>query len=397
MSRALSIALFLPAGVPAVDDIGFHVMADADALARRGHAVALFGPSDETTLVRRGRDAIAALRAGDAAPVMPQSGEVRTIALGRAVRVSGARRIGNPLETGRSLEAALSIGRFDVAHVHEPFAASPALGVVGRHRGVRAATFHEVHHLAGAALLQPLLARALAPLDLCVATTERTRRALAELVPRDYLLIGPAVARSPSPAPPASPPRLVLVARGRDHAARRFATALLARLGLPRERVVLVLSASPSARRLAGAARAAVAVDPTPAERAALFGGGVVVFVSPDDAASAAVAEAMAAGAPIILPRGEGRASEEAGGALVATAFSADSYAEQIGRLLGDAALRSRIGAAAAKAAGSHEAAGAAGALEAAYRAADAATASRRAVETLRDGGVVRNAPGKRR
>jgi len=405
VTRVLSIALIMPAGVPAVDDVGFHVVAEAEGLARRGHRVAIIGPSDDGDLVREGRTRLAALRHGDTTAVAGERGQVLTLALGRAVRVSEKRRVGDPLETARSMEAVLRLGEFDVAHIHEPLTASLALGVVRRHAGVRAATFHRVDRLAGAALLQPLLARSLSRLDLCIATSEEVRAALSELIPRDYLVVTPSLAKTPPTQRPVSGlPHVVVLARGRDRAGHHFGASLLSALPDERARTTLVVAGALAARRAARATAADILVDPTPVDRASLLEStDIVVFASPEDVSSPALAEAVAAGTAIVVPRGAAGAQSIRHGVdgLVAERFSRHSYGAALDRLLGDAALRGRLGAAAREAAGDHAVADGAAALEAAYLSAldrpRRESPSARGPKILRRMRETRNATGNRR
>jgi glycosyltransferase involved in cell wall biosynthesis len=405
VSRVLSIALIIPAGVPAVDDVGFHVMAEAEGLSRRGHLVTVLGPSDDREMVDEGRERLAALRDGDRRAVLGEAGRVLMLALGRAVRVSGKLRVGGPLETARGMEAVLRLGELDVAHVHDPLTASPALSVVRRHDGVRAATFHRIDRLAGAALLQPLLARSLSRLDLCIATSEETRAALEELIPREYLVITPA--RTP-PRPELrggpGPARIAVLARGRDSAGRHFGASLLSALNGERVEATLLVAGALAGRRASRSTEAAIVVDPRPAERTALFErSDLVVFASPEDVRSPALHEAMATGAAIIVPRTTwgARTPRQGVDCLVAGAFSRRSYLAAIDRLLNDAGLRERLGAAAREAAGRHAAADGAAALEAAYLSVidrpRAGGPSARGAKILRGGDETRNATGNSR
>src|SRR3990172_9300417 len=144
---------------------------------------------------------------------------MRVVAVGRALPAGAGRRLPGPLDMASSLETALSLAPFDAGPVREPLAPSPALAALRHTRGITVATFHGHDQLAGVAFLQPLVDRALGRVDHCTATTDVARRALTEILPREYSLIPGGVDTSVF-APPtvvaAGPPGLVVIARGRD-------------------------------------------------------------------------------------------------------------------------------------------------------------------------------------
>jgi hypothetical protein len=371
LQRSLSIAIIVPAGVPPLTDVGAQAVDEGRELARRGHAVAVIGPSDDRALVAEGRRRLDRLRGGDASSALV-AGQLTTVALGRAIRTRGGRLAG-PVETRRGMETLLGSGLFDVAHVYEPLAASPALGALRRFGGVRVGTFHELRRLAGAALLQPLIARSILRLDLRVVTSEETGIALAELVPCDYLVVPPGGHRPEREQRIADrPPRLLVMARGRDRAGRGFAKSLVR--GIDRsliDDITLVVPDEITARRAMRRTACRVVAGQDVALREELLAhADIVAFASPEDAHASAVAEAMSSGAAVLIPR-ERHAARQAVAeqdALAVPPFSRAAMLDALARLARDAELRARLGRAGVARAGRRRVAEVAARLEEAYR-----------------------------
>ena len=215
MSRQLRIALVSPLPSPPRDDVARHVAEVARALAARGHGVTVLAPATTRERIVAGRSRLRAAEAGDPSAVIADPGEVREVAIGRALPAGPGRRVGGPFDLVSALEAALSRPAFDVVDLHEPLAPSPALAALRHARGVTAVTFHRAEPLAGVALLRPLVDRALSRADLRIATARAGAEALAELLPGDYTVIPPGVDLGliAAPAPRDAPPPLTLVAR----------------------------------------------------------------------------------------------------------------------------------------------------------------------------------------
>ena len=139
MSRPLRIALVSPLPSPPRDDVARHVAEVARALAARGHAVTVLAPATTRDRIAAGRSRLRAAEAGDPSAVVAGPGEVREVAIGRALPAGPGRRVGGPFDLVSALEAALSRPAFDVVDLHEPLAPSPALAALrharGRHRG----------------------------------------------------------------------------------------------------------------------------------------------------------------------------------------------------------------------------------------------------------------------
>lgn len=359
MSGSLRIALVSPLPSPPRDDVARHVWEAGRGLAARGHAVTLLAPATARERIAEGRARLRAAEAGDVGAVVAAPGELREVAVGRALPAGPGRRVGGPFDLVAALEAALSRPGFDVVDLHEPLAPSPALAALRHARGLAAVTFHRAEPLAGVALLRPLVDRALGRAGLRIAATRADADALAEILPGDYLVVPPGVDRALLPVRARRPgrPALTLVARGRDRAGVRFALGMLRALDLGAVgRVTLVgppdapwrtRAAVPKALR----ERVEVVPDAGPESRMAVFGrGGVAVLAAPEDAAGSAMREAMAAGCAVVAPRCA--AADELAGhgveALLLPPFSRGLWAASVAALAADARRRAELGAAAA-------------------------------------------------
>ncbi len=354
MSTPLSIALVSPHSWPASDDITWRIAAEGSALARRGHRVTILAPGIGDDLLADGRQRLARLRDGDIDAVLPPPGELLVVPLGRALPAGPRRKVGGPLDLAASLEDVLSLVAFDVVHVHEPLAPSPALAALRHTGGVTAATFYRPEQLAGVAFVRPLVERAVARVDTWIAASESARRAVRELFGRDCTVVSPGVdpAAFPPVAEPVAPPALTIVTRAPDRAGVRFAVSVLRTLDLeqvgpitilgPREAPWRTRAAVPKALRERVTAIADTGAD----ARSEAFGrGGIALFVSPDDLAGSAVTEAMACGLAVLLPRSAetDMLVEHGAEGLVLRSYSGDAWARTVTELLGDEPLRRRL------------------------------------------------------
>lgn len=381
MSDVLRIALVCPHPFPPRDDVADHVAAEAAALAARGHRVTVLAPGAGRERVAAGRARLVAADSGDAQALVAAPGQVLVVATGRALPTGPGRRLGEPFDLAGAFATALSRTPFDVVHLHEPLAPSPALAALRHAPAVTATTFHRAEPLVGVAFLRPLVDRALARADLRIATTANGRRTLSEMLPGDYEVIRPGIDPDLMVAPPPSPgpPGLVLVARGRDRVAARFALSVLRALDLERVGPVTLIGPSDAPWRTRAAVpkalRDAVRVvpDPGPAGRvAALADGAIALLAAPDEADGPVLREALAMGRVVLAPRCP--ATDEALAhevdALVLPPFSREAWSACVAGLAGDPRRRGRLAAAAAAAGRARTWATEAAELEAAYRAA---------------------------
>lgn len=348
----LRIALISPHAWPPRDDVSHRLAAEAEALARRGHRVTILAPATRRDRIAAGRQLLLAAQAGDADALSPPAGEVLEVAVGRALPAGAGRRVGEPFDLSATLETVLSRVPFDVVHLHEPLAPSPALAALRHAPGVTAATFHRAEPLAGVAFLRPLIDRALARADLRIATTEAAREALSEILPGEYAVVAPGVDVAAAAPRADGPPGLVLIARGRDRIGVRFALGVLRGLDLDRVGPVTLLGPADAPWRTRAAVpkalrdRVEVVPDGGPAARAAVLGAaGIALLAAPEDAAGPVLREAMAAGCAVLVPRCA--AVEEAVvhgvDALVLPQFTREPFQAAIAELAGDPGRRSLL------------------------------------------------------
>ncbi|WP_217923261.1 glycosyltransferase [Miltoncostaea oceani] len=381
MTATLRIALVCPHALPPRDDVAHHVAAEAAALAARGHRVTLLAPATRRERIAAGRARLTAAGAGDHDALLAAPGEVLEVAVGRALPAGAGRRLGEPFDLAGALETALAQPVFDVVHLHEPLAPSPALAALRHVPGVAAVTFHRAEPLVGVAFLRPLVDRALARAHLRIATTAGGRRALSQMLPGDYAVIAPGASPAAPVAPPPGAPGLVIAARGRDRVAARFGLSVLRGLDPAAVGPVTLIGPADAPWRTRAAVPKAlrdhvtVVPDPGPAARAAILAAaGIVVVAAPDEADGPVLREALAAGRAVIAPRCHATDELVAHGrdGLVLPPFRREDWAAAVTGLAGDAPRRAVLGRAAARAA-ARTWGDAAAELEAAYRAALAA------------------------
>ena len=360
----MRIALLCPHAWPPRDDVAHQVAAEAAALARRGHRVTVLAPATDRARVAAGRAVLHAAREGDGSALSPPGPGVLEVGLGRAA-MAGA------------LEETLWEHPWDVVHLHEPLAASPALTALRHAGGATAVTFHRAETLAGVAFLRPLLDRALARTRLRIVTSAAAARTLGDILPGDYTLVRPGAdlaALAPGPET-AGPPGLVLVARGRDRVGVRFALSLLRGLDLSAVGAITLIGPADAPWRtrtaVPKALRGTVTVVPDqgPASRAAaLAAGRIAVLADPSDAAGPVLAEAQAAGCAVLAPRSPGAEEGVAHGVdgLVLPPFTREAWIDAVAQLVADPTRRAAISAAARAGARSWD--DAAAELEARYR-----------------------------
>ncbi len=375
----LRIALVSPHAFPPGDDVGHAVAAEAEALARRGHAVTILAPGKGRPAADAGRRRIDALEAGDAdAVAAAPGGPPLVVATSRALRSTTkgtGRRLGGPIEGASGLEIALGMGGFDVAHLHEPLAPSPALAALRHATGVRAVTFHRTAPLAGVAFVRPLVDRALAQADLRIALSGAARHVLAGVLPGEYEVVSEGV----DPAlfgPPSDDPGVVIVARERDRTGLRFVLrALIGTDAAATGRISIIGPPDAPQRTRAAipkALRDRVDVYPDGGAQArgdVLRRGRIALIPTADDAQGPVLREAMAAGMCVLAARCPD-ADELLGpeGGITLPPFTAEPWADAIGGCLANPARVTMLGAAAASRAGSRTWDDVASDLETLYR-----------------------------
>lgn len=354
----LRIALVSPHAFPPGDDVGHAVAAEADALARRGHAVTILAPGTGRKAADAGRRCIEALEAGDAHAVAAvPGGPPLVVATSRALRTSTkgtGRRLGGPIESASGLEIALGMGGFDVAHLHEPLAPSPALAALRHATGVRAVTFHRIAPLAGVAFVRPLVHRALAQADIRIAPSVDARDVLEGVLPGAYQVV-PGGIDPGLFGPPAPGPGIVVVARDRDRTGLRFVLRALIGTEAAATGPITVIGPpdAPHRTRLAvpKALRQRVEVVPDTGAAArgrALARGRICLLPTEEEAGSPVLREAMATGLCVLAarsPDADQALSDSTGVTL--PPFKADAWADAVAACLSNPARVAMFGAAA--------------------------------------------------
>lgn len=379
MADSLSIAYVSPHAWPPYDDLTWRIAAEADALARRGHRVSVLAPVRGAELVAEGRRALGALREGDADVALAAAGRVKVVPLGRAL--AGRRRIGGPIDLSATLQDVLSRVPFDVVHVHEPLAPTPALAALRHARGVTAATFHRPEQVSGIAFVRPLVERAIGRLDVLTAASEVVRRAVDEMFDRDATVIPDGVdLRRFAPGRPAgNPPPVVVIGRGADRAGVRFGLGVVRACAADVLGPITVLGTADAHWRTTAAipkvmrGRVTAVADWGPETRRDAFAtGGIALLSAPEDLMGSVAVQAMARGMVVLAPRcPEADTLIEHGvNGIVLAPFSRGAWTAAVAELAADPARRAELGAAAAARVAERDMDVIAGRLDDLYRAA---------------------------
>ena len=355
---ALRVAVVCPHAWPPRDDVARHVRAEAEALARRGMLVTILAPGADRGMVAEGRARLRRLAAEGPGALTAAPGAPREVVLARALP-TGRRRVGGPLDLADALRTALGAGGFDVVHLHEPLAPTPALAALRSAGCATVATLHRPEAMAGAAFLRPLVRRAFDRLSLRIATGETVLRAAREVLPGEYSLLRPGVDPAnfgADQAPVEGPPGIVIVARSRERAGLRFALAAIRVVGVDALGPITVIGPSDAAWRtqriVPKALRPVVSViadDGEEVRAVALRAAGVALFPAPDEVVGPVLGEAMAAGAAVLAPRCaevEGVLSHGRDG-LVLPPFARTDWQAAVAEMVADPGRRARLGAAA--------------------------------------------------
>jgi glycosyltransferase involved in cell wall biosynthesis len=363
MSTSLAIALVSPHAWPAYDDLTWRIEAEAHALARRGHRVTILAPVRGRDLVAESRRTLSALRDGDTSVVLAEPGQVRVVPIGRAFG-AGRRKLGGPIDLSAALQDVLARVPFDVVHVHEPLAPTPALAALRHARGVTAATFHRPEQVAGVAFVRPFLDRAISRLDVVTAASETVRRAVAEMFDVDATVIPDAAdTRRFAPTDDADTPRtpnVVIIARGSDRLGVRFGAGVAKSLPASTIGQITVLGTADAHWRTSAAiptvlrSRVSAVADWGAETRGETFTTGAIAMIAtPEDMAGSVVEEAMARGMVVVAPRCAEADSLIADGVdgVLLPAFSRERWITAITELADDPDRRERLGRAAAAAA----------------------------------------------
>jgi predicted metal-dependent phosphoesterase TrpH/glycosyltransferase involved in cell wall biosynthesis len=348
VSQRLAIAHVSPFAWEARTEVGEHVERVSRELARRGHRVLVFAPSESASLVR---DSRRALRGDPQALLARAEGEPLVLGVGEVLPFSPTRRraASLPIDVARTLEEGLGVLPLDVVHVHEPFAPSASSSALRHSRSLNVATFHApTERILSTQLGRPLSQLLFSRLDARTASYRATRELMMRFFPGDYQVIAPAadpLARSEGDGGV----ELVMIAEEERAALRVFLRALRQ---LPADAAwhATVWSSRPLAApaTLNRALRERVRfVDAREAEADSVLAGADAIVLASEGvrATPGVLVEALVSGIiPVAsrLPVYE-ELLVEGGRGLEYEPGDAETLASHLGRVVGDASLRGEL------------------------------------------------------
>ncbi len=301
-----------------------HITGLAEALHRRGDTVRIIAPASSNQL---GGDVVVAGRSVG----IPFNGSV-------------ARLCFSPRAASRVKEFA---GGVDLLHLHEP--AIPSLSMLALFAGTPAiATFHaSAERSLMYGLASPLLSRLLGRLKSRIAVSEAARRLVARYFPSDYELIPNGIDLKSfvqaAPLPELAGPDPLVLFVGRNEPRKGLSVAV--------EAMNLVRRVTPVRFAVVGPVRADVpdwvsVLDKVSPERLPSIYKAAEVFVAPSlggESFGLVLAEAMAAGTPVVASDLPGYVEAAAGAALHAPVGDAEATSACILELLGDRAKHASL------------------------------------------------------
>ncbi len=358
MASPLSIAHVTPYPWEDQHEVNTYVRRVSSELSRRGHRVLVLAPSRSAEQVRASRRLLRAARANpeglldgtDAgAPAVITVGEVLDVPSGSRLRAGAL-----PIDVARTVEDLLSAVPLDFVHVHEPFAPSTSSAALRHSRALNVGSFHApVEPVLSTQVARRFVETSFGRLDARTASFAATASLMERHFPASYEVVSPGLdepAPTRTPLAPDEPVRLLFVDHEERPALRVFIRALR-HLDTATPWVATVLSArgESSAAPLRAALRERVRFltpEDGSAEQQLLATTDVVVYASEGtQPAPAALLRAMGAGVVPVASRlsvyEEALGDGERG--LLFEPRDADTLAAQLGRLIGDAALRERL------------------------------------------------------
>ena len=345
MADSLSIAHVTPYPWEDEHEVNVFVRRVAEELAGRGHRLLIVAPSSSNELVRASRKAI---HAGEADP---PGGEPRVLAVGEALPpLPGRRRAALPIDVTRTITELFETTALDLVHVHEPFAPSVASAALRNSRALNAGTFHApTERVLATQVARKVVQLVFGRLDARTASFAATAELLARFFPGDYRVVAPGA--DTLEREPAGDRVTIGFVEHEERAALRLFLRAVRRLDveLPWDVVVHSERGPSSSTPLRADLHDRVRWVDSEAE---VLGAADIVVAASDGAipAPALLLRAQAAGAvPVASRLGVYEDVLRHGDAgLLFEARDVDTLAAQIGRLLGDGALRDRLRAAAA-------------------------------------------------
>ena len=198
-------------------EVNEHVAASASALGRHGHAVTIIAPSNRAADLALGRRSLRELSHGSPPPE-------GLLAIGPAFPISRRSLVGLPVGMRANLRLALTAGRFDVVHAHEPGLPSLSYLALRTADALTVATFHSperLSHPPGRRQRERLLGR----VDALTATSEAAGEAAALRFPGDFLLLPIGLDPGLIPSETAPPRTVPTSGRRREPPCGRFGSS----------------------------------------------------------------------------------------------------------------------------------------------------------------------------
>ncbi len=289
---SLRVCLVTPFAWSQPHEVNEHVAASAEALRRRGHAVTIIAPSNRPADLALGRRSLRELgRDG----TLPEG----LLAIGPAFPISRRSLVGLPVGMRANLRLALTAGRFDVVHAHEPGLPSLAYLALRDADALTVATFHSPERLSHPPSRRQR-ERLLGRIDVLTATSEASREAAALRFPGNFLVLPTGL--DPDLLPSEEPPPRTVAIEWRPDERLAVRAALRSLRELDAWRVVIMrtvsLSSRPSIPRwLRGRASTVTAVDS--AKRAEVYRR-ALAFVPVAGGSARALLEAQACGLHVL-------------------------------------------------------------------------------------------------
>ncbi|HEX6116902.1 MAG TPA: PHP domain-containing protein [Solirubrobacterales bacterium] len=199
--QSLAIAHVTPQPWGNAHEVNEFVGGVAREQAAAGHRVLIAAPSPSRTQIRDARRAIRDAE-DDAeglfeAPGLPRAGDdgPPVLAVGQGIalpRGPRPRAAPVPLDVSRTLERLFETARFDIVHVHDPFAPSTASTALRYSRSLNVGSFHEpTERVLSTQVARPLVEIFFGRLDARTASTRGTVELLERFFPGSYDLVVP--------------------------------------------------------------------------------------------------------------------------------------------------------------------------------------------------------------
>jgi glycosyltransferase involved in cell wall biosynthesis len=332
-------------------EVNAYVSEVAARLSARGHRVLIVAPSQSSRLVRSSRRTLredpGTLLGSE--PVLFAAGEVLAVGAGSRRRPAAL-----PVDVTRTVEDLMASVPFDFVHVHEPFAPSTASAALRHSRSLNVGSFHAPQErVVSTQMARRFVELFFGRLDARVASFEATADLMRRYFPADYRVVLPGAS---APQGAREGPVHIVHIEEEGRAALRLLLRALRRLDLSGDwRATIVTargesSAIPLRAELRSRVRFATPEELAPEQ--VLAQADVVVCCSEGSApAPGVLLRAIAAGAAPLAARvpvyEEALADGERG--LLFGAGDVDTLAAQLGRLIGDEALRTRLRSAGAE------------------------------------------------